>query len=424
MSTVAVEYKFSTFRVKVSPNTILNDVLKDSLKHFKLINQKSSENLDSWSLLHKEKPVALDLPWRLMNLSAGAKLDLKEGQRRDSESSRRTPHIVRIKMQVVDFETVIDEVDVNENIKTVIAALAHKYSWPLDPQETKLQVFSKTIPYSDFQSNTLSNLGIRESALIKLYIHSDRRSFVQKTSSEQQGTPAEAPAADMKTSIDDKGHELHKILAFVPPKVPIHSQISNDDEDDYELTVAHARIYQQLLSKQTGALGGSLISKRMKEERENGGSKSAVTECNVRVRFPNLSHIEATFAPEDNVHMIYQVVANSLIEENLDFKLSFSHPYELLLPSEKGLVKDLGFGCRTLLIFESPQEGPYLKEAILKEAKELNEADDVKLDHLDAESKSGDETARVTKPSAQVSNSSIAVSGEKKVPKWLRLSKK
>lgn len=420
MSTVAVNYNFSTFRVKVGPNTVLNDVLKDSLKHYKLADPDTSNNLTTWILLHNDKPVSLDLPWRLINLSAGAKLELKQGQAVAIHTSLKTPHIVRIKLQVPGHETVIEKIDTNENLKCVLEGLAQKHAWTLDPQETKLQVFSKTVSYEELQFNTLSTLGIKESALIKLYLPVSNKQSVVTTPNKTSG-PYEKPVDVVKEPKENKNNELHQISAFIPSKIPLYAQIKDEDEDDYELTVAHARIYQQMLSKQTGNLGGPMMSKRMREKDQEISKKDNIKECNVRVKFSDRTHIEISFAPEEDLQTVYQWVAKSLTDESIIFRLCLSHPYEYLAPSSKRLVDDLGFGHRTLLLFESQHEGPCLKKALLKDAKELSEAKDAKLDH------SGDDPEILGNDTmsdqATKLKSSYLSSNSKKVPKWLKLSK-
>lgn len=427
MGTVVVDYNFSTYKAKVLPSTVLNDVLVESLKHFKLLNDESQNTAQGWLLLHDDKPVTLDLPWRLMNLSTGVKLDLKKSETEISDSSSGLPKLVRIKLQVTNHKTIIEDVDIYENLKGILDALALKNNWPLDPQNTMLQVFSKKIPYVELKNHTLSSLGIKDSAMLRLMLLNSIPSAQNIESASLPEKEHNIKTEDEASSITDnrKKHELHKVSAFVPSETPLSYQINHDqDEEDYELTVDQARRYQQLLTKQTGTLGGPLMTKRMREQKEGERLKNKITECVLRIRFADRTHIEVTFGPDEDMQTVYKVVSKSFIDEQLSFVLCQPHPYKILPPDERQLAEDLGFGSKTLLLFQSENEGPYLKSTILNEAKGLTEADDVKLDRLEPPTTKVENKHEEIVPSTKMKTTSSISSSAKKVPKWLKLSKK
>ncbi|QLL34190.1 hypothetical protein HG536_0G00470 [Torulaspora globosa] len=434
MATVSVNYKFSSFRVKVTPNTVMNDVLSESLSHFRLIESESSKPKTQWILEHDKKPVTLDLPWRFLNLSPGVKLELKEG---DPTVTANKIASVRIKLQVMGHPTVIETIRSTADLRDVLDILASKHGWSINLLESKLQVVSKTIPYAELRGLHLADLGVKDSVLLRLITKApseptqlpptDKQSTAEENVDDRTPVPETEENVDDRTPVLDteepagKKQSLHKVSAFVPPETSITSKVHNEveNDDDYEMTVDEARAYQKMLSKQRGNLGGPLLSKRLRQAREEV-HKRAVTECVVRIRFPDLNHIEVTFRPDENMDTVYKVVSESILPEHSEFTLSQPHPYITYPRDERKLVDDLAFGSKTLLVFKSDKEGPYLSNAVLEQAKQLGEADDIRLDQINHRADTngvGLKTKTKSKPSWQASKM-------ENVPKWLRLNKK
>ncbi|QLQ80107.1 hypothetical protein HG537_0D01070 [Torulaspora globosa] len=419
MATVSVNYKYSSFRVKVTPNTVMNDVLAKSLSHFKLAEGESSKGKTGWILEHGKKPVTLDLPWRFLNLSPGVNLELKEG---DFTQTANNTASIRIKLQVMGHPTVIETIKSTADLRDVLDILASKHGWSMNLLESKLQVVSKTIPYTELRGLNLADFGVKDSVLLRLITKSpseptelppnDKSSVAEETTDDGTAvSQSEEPAG--------KKHDLHKISAFVPPVTSIASKVHNEvgNDDDYEMTVDEARTYQRMLSRQRGNLGGPLLSKRLRQEREEF-SKPTVTECVVRIRFPDLNHIEVTFRPDENMNTVYKIVSESVLPEHSQFTLSQPHPYITYPRDDRKLVDDLAFGSKTLLVFKSDKEGPYLRNAVLEQAKQLGEADDVRLDQMNHNADTDDISSK-TKTTSKSSGSKM-----EKVPRWLKLSKK
>lgn len=415
MATVSINYNFAHFRAKVAPNTVLNDVLVDSLRHYKLLDDEAPNNCQDWVLLHNKKPVTLDLPWRFLNLSTGVNLELKK-----SEAGSKADEVnsVKIKWQVTGHKTIVETIRSSADLKDVLDVLASKHGWSLESSNTKLQVFSKVVPYAELRGLTLDDLGVKSSALVRL----TNSETIQQDSSGVDPNKEEQVAAkpeDLKgTETLAKKHVLHEVSAYIPTDTSIAKQIQKDENaDDYEMTVDQARRYQHMLLKQTGGLGGPLMTKRLRQEKEES-AKTVVKECVVRIRFPDLTHIEVAFEPAESMKTIYKVVSESLIDDSMNFTLNQPHPFEVYQPDDRKLVDELGFGTKTLLMFDCKDKGPYLRNEILGSAKGLTDADDVRRDrgeHSSDEKISDD----VVKPKISTSDPKI-----KKIPKWLKLSKK
>lgn len=417
MSIVTVSYNFSQFRVKVTPSMVLNDVLSQSLQHFRLLQENGG---GKWGLTHNEKPVELDLPWRLMNLPTGVKLELKPLI--DDGGDK----IIKIRIQAPDYSSKVESVSVNANLKSFLQQLAQNANWPIQDPSAKLQYFTKTIPISELNDQTLKSLGIVESLSIRLILPAQGvtpTTSASTTTVAPEAQPPTRPQEDTEGGHESrKTHQLHQVSVYIPSEKTIASQLNTEEEDaDPELTVAHARRYQQMVLRQTGGLGGPMVPRRIKEQQEAAAAKrKLVQECVVRVRFPDRTHIEVAFKNDDTMSTIYQIISSSLSNEQLRFKLYQSHPHVELPPSNQRLVEDLQFGSKTLLLFESNGKGPFLRSSILNSAKDLADAEDVKLDRSDKINGNDQAGQRDTKPT----QSEPKKSTPGKYPKWLKLSKK
>ena len=201
------------------------------------------------------------------------------------------------------------------------------------------------------------------------------------------------------------------------PLATIKDQI--EDEEDYELTIEQAKRYQKMLSMKAGTLGGPILTKRLRDQLSNSSSKKnkAISECLLRVKFPDRSHIEIAFKPSEDMRTVYNVVSQFLIDEKMDFTLNQSHPFKPLAKDDQKLLDDLEFGSKTMLLFETETKftGPLIKAHLLKDAQ--------KITHQ----------ARTNPPASTTDNFNLQdlsenVSKSKKtlnkVPRWMKLSKK
>lgn len=427
MSTISVTYKFSTFKCKVGPSTVLNDVLVQSLMHFKL-----STDANSWSLEHQGKYLSLTLPLRLLNLPAGVKVVLKA-----NDKASNVGNTIRVKFQVVGADFKIVTVKTTDQVASVIDDLCKKNGWEVSKKDIKLQVFTRVLKYEELKENTFSDLGMNEDVSARLTLPINQQSLKLDVEQPEEGkevqqdrvnTVFEEPVKKAsKDSQPSAVHEIHKVSAYVPSSKSSTSDIQ-EDESVFELTISHARKYQEMLSKNAGS--SAMLTRRLREQQEQKNKRNKITRCDVRVRFPDRTNIEISFNPDETISNVYQLVAQSLIDETLTFTLHITHPYQLIEPSDKQLDKDLGFGSKTLLVLESPAAGPYLKNALMHSAKDIMEAEDVRLDRREAEAEEVEDNSRKNlekNHTAYTGESNIAKEFKtttKKVPKWLKLTKK
>ncbi|KOG97408.1 Ubx4p [Saccharomyces eubayanus] len=416
MATVTVKYNFQLFKCKVSSNSTLNDVLHQSLQFFQV---PASSN--EWTLLHLSKPVPLDLPWRLLNLPMGVNLELSKNSNfrvAKNDNHNGTPSkTIKIRFQIPGRDSTIKEVSLNEPIAPILRSVSG-----FTEGDFKIQVFSQIVDYKTIENDslTLENLGIQESSSIRLLIPGSLSGNAENNIS-NTATPlkqALSPMTTPATVAEPPSHELHKPSVFLPSNEPLAVD-QMEEEEDYELTVEQARRYQQMLSMKAGTLGGPILTKRLREQAAHGLSKKnkSVTECLLRIKFPDRSHIEIAFKPDEDMHTVYDIVSQSLLDDKINFTLNQSHPFKPLANDDQKLLEDLEFGSKTMLLFEtdSTSTGPFLKPHLLKDAQ--------KISHQ----------ATVT-PSPESTDSSNTQSHSdnvpkikktlNKVPKWLKLSKK
>lgn len=431
MSSVNVNYKFQTYKVKVTPSTNLNDVLKQSVSHFK-INQDSTDILSSWTFLHKDKAVEMDLPWRLLNLPAGCNLDLipiSNGSESDNVNSKSSAdELIKIRFQVSGHGSVIQQVSPNSSVLDTLDQISQEQQWEEHSQEEtlqniKLRILSSIYEYEQIKGKTFQDLGISKSISINIELNATP---IMPNSTPLKKGSTEPMDIDKDTE-SDPPHEFHKPTVYLPSSDKLSTDfIIEDDDETYELSVEQARRYQNILSKQTGNLGGPIMTRRMREEKlkaESQNNRKRITECLVRVKFPDRTYLEMAFKPEETMSNVYQLVSENLSYDNLKFHLYQPHPHVLLESDEKTLADDLKFGLKNVILLEpedSTKKGPFLKDSVLKYAKPIIET--LEQDRQPPiKEKRIESPTKHEEPVTQERKTKKSLNG---VPKWLRLSKK
>ena len=444
MSSVNVYHNFRTFRVKVKTNTHLQNVLDQSIMHFGLNDELNTQT--RYRFLHNNKPVPLDLPWRLLNLPAGARLDLDEvrspaGSDGNQQLKMDTQQI-KVRFQVNNgYGSILDSVGIDEKFGVVLKRVASRQQWStrdssLPTSTIKVQIFSKMTTVQEIESKTLHELGIHSSISVRVTLPDPDAQIVDSIEEQQKdqvveedmGTDHMQPTVEKSpTPSSTKDPKV-----YIPPQVPIVEQLrdnpnGDEDEDDvYELTVEQARKYQQMLSNRAGTLGGPLMTKRLREEleRERKAPVNTVRECQVRIKFPDLSFLELCFKPDDTMETVYSKVSGLLVDETWDFKLSETHPHRYLARDTQGsLHGDLKFGAKSILLFE-PVQGPRMPTAPFLKSNIMATAEELSLRHA------GNSSSGKSVEIPNGSNKTEAPKGKAKkltpgkLPKWFKIARK
>lgn len=417
MPMVTVKYNFQLFKCKVTSNSTLNDVLHQSLQFFQLRTPPND-----WTLVHLDRPVPLDLPWRLLNLPMGVNLELSNNMNspvaNKSNNEDMRSNKIKIRFQIPGRDSVVKEVPSDQPIAPILQKISG-----VTGNDFKIQVFSRSIEYKTIKDEdlTLEKLGIQEPSSIKLILANPPHSKGVSTNSAahlQQISPTVVTSPE--TVASSPPHEFHKPSVFLPsdePLAAIRDQI--EGEEDYELTVEQAKKYQKMLSLKAGTLGGPILTKRLREQSANNSLKKnkAISECLLRVKFPDRSHIEIAFKPNEDMRTVYNVVSQFLIDEKMPFTLNQSHPFKPLAKDDQTLLDDLEFGSKTMLLFETNSNftGPLIKSDLLEDAQ--------KITH---QAKINSPANTTDKPNSR-GPSDNAINIKKtlnRVPKWMKLSKK
>lgn len=429
MSSVHVHHNVSSLKVPVNGSTTLKDVLNVATKHYNLDPER-------YTLQKDYETLDLSVPWRFLNMAQNSKFELVEMQVREDNAIAEPPKTIRIRFQIVDRGSFIKELSNNTTLDKALQEIIDDNQLDFAIHNAHLQCFGRQVPAELLASTTLNSLGIQSASNIKVLI-TDRDQIAQphlkRESEESVESPEKIQLVNEKEITEpikvSKPHELHKPQVYLPPKTSVSERVRNEidnniADDDYELTIEHAKLYQSMLAKQTGSLGGPLMTQRMRQMQDNvKNNKHSVDECFIRFKFPDLTQIEISFSPEDTMHTVYNIVRELLISTDLNFGLYRTHPHMLLDDSELRLVADLQFGAKTALLFEpnnKSNRGPYLRGSVIDSGESISNIIDPKI-NTTADTETEKEPSPTRKVSAAFSSSST---GPKKIPKWLRLSKK
>ncbi|SCU99957.1 LAMI_0G01948g1_1 [Lachancea mirantina] len=414
MSSVTIEYQFKTYKCKVDGGSNLKEVLVKSVANFKL----GSDSI--WSLIHNGKELPLELPWRLLNLPNGVKLALQV-------RSEKAVSQFRVKFQIVGVGSRVVTVKGSQTILEALNCVVDDIEMEIDVQTAKLQIFSTIVESKDFGTTTFSMLGIIGDVSARLMftgtpVRSESAASAasvalaalpdSKTIKHEQESPKQQPIAQDKPvdpvnkSVPELSRKPH---ALIPPAEFSGLHLAQPEDTDYEMSLEQARKYQDMLSRNARPTNG-FLTKRLREKQQQDVAKP-VEVCNVRVRLPDRTHIEASFSANDTIADVYMIIKNSLRDPDIDFRLFHSHPHKLIRKDNARLVDDLQFSSKTLLVFESLASGPYLKKELLDSASDLT--------NLEPTADSQDLKSDEQKPTKQ---SKPLTSG--KTPKWLKLGKK
>lgn len=414
---ISVRYGTKQVRLLVKPGNVLAELLDQALSEFGIDHQKS------WGFYDRSRELPLDIPYRFMGLPQTAVLELKESYKRGDEIGGI---MIRLKfIGLPDGKFTEREVSTTEFLDDVIYAVAMQYEFIDALRETKVQWLSKMVSFTALKNASLKSLGIDESTTLRIVLpesfHASKEARPLKRDASEFGH-------DMSMLIDSNiarnQRTLHNPEVYVSSEHTIASQIlkhDSDDDSNYELTVEQARRYQRLLSDRAGNGGGPLLTQRLRDKQVAQKTlklNQKIQQCIIRVRFPDRTYVEIAFQPQDHISLVYDTLCELLLDPNSNFKLALSHPHITLARTQKTLMEDLGFGSKTLLLFESEAPGPYLKPEILTNAKSVNELVDVRHYTMDY---SKTEESNQSIPAASNSETKKVMT---KVPKWLKLSKK
>lgn len=193
---------------------------------------------------------------------------------------------------------------------------------------------------------------------------------------------------------------------------PSRTQIYENPEEDYELTLNQAKLYQNIIKY---------------NPRKKPNTKPKEPEVyRLRVKFPNNYILDIRLAPDEKFGELIKRIDSHLTEpfkSNYQLKLSYP-PFKPLsigfVNNNKKLTDMDDVDDKTLFIWTSEQAGQYLIDEI---SKDYNEMPGVKLELMRDELPDEEKTNSYTNSKSQSSLKDPKKKSDKKVPKWLKLGK-
>jgi hypothetical protein len=436
---------------------------------------------------HKDTELSISLPFRLLNLPAGAKLEIKR-------SKSRTPSQITIKIQFINSPfaepSVVKKLSNSITLRELIESLESQFGPILNQGHVlKIQTFTKSVGEDDLDLKLLQ-IGVENNGVLRVRFSKPvmaaeamevERKFDAETQEAGQQEPPKGPIAEsleanpptvqplaeeeIKLSLEEEAyknilvqqikehfaqaqaeeetsHEEEtpdtdpmdveaepvnaKLVETEPEEVPKHIYvykpssapvpIDEPDESAYEVTVSHARQYQNMLSSYAH---DSEKKKRLRKE----ASKRRLTNIEVRVRFPDQSILQANFKPTETNRDLYGLVKNALFADE-EFELCIPYPQGIIKNNDDILTTQLE--TRNLLLYRSERKtGIFLKQEYLQQAKDIQEAEEVKLDRFSLEIEEREDDGKIHNGILpKKSHSSTSSKLGKKVPRWLKLGKK
>lgn len=428
MSSIHVEYQFRKHRASVTCNSTLQETLLNSVKFFKL---DTNDKQFSYVLQYNKRNVSLDIPLRLLNLPTNVALQLVKIENNNANRNvSKEDILIKVKFQIVGKGSIIAMVNNQKMLSDVIDGLGEKNRFVTE--DVKLEVLNKIYNKDQMKEISLNSLGVSSPLSMRLTLNDADANNAKDNGSpivlsgEEEGSNDkvnETSTSDINNKTEEifkeEKHEMYEPKVFVPSNTPIENISSPYDENDYNMTLDSARLYQHVLSQQAGGNPNSpLLTKRLRALQETKKEK-LVKQCTVRIRFPDRAILEMDFLPNDTTTILYRKIKDKLQSASINFSLYTSHPHTLIESSDDiQLHTDLGFGTKTLLLFQP--ESNTTNTTFLK-SELLNDATSTYIPEIKP---AATEQTTATPLHAAANTDTPSQKAQSQVPKWLRLSKK
>lgn len=247
------------------------------------------------------------------------------------------------------------------------------------------------------------------------------------TTGESLVTPSKRPAPPSEEIILGPNGRSISVYAAPSSAVP-KAALQPHNEDDYEPTIAHAKLHQSRLQNrgQNQRLLGDAELEQLEKERAE--KLATVSKVDIKFRFPDQTSMVVPFTADDTAAHLYDFVKKSIQAEGEPFKLVYYGKGPQTVPKDdknldKKLIKDLGLSGTVVVnvvwedgASESARKGNTLKSEYLAKARDV-----AVPDVAEVEAKEEDVTPTVDKGKGK-ENSEGGGSGGKKIPKWLQKS--
>ncbi|KAE9381509.1 hypothetical protein N431DRAFT_425082 [Stipitochalara longipes BDJ] len=194
-------------------------------------------------------------------------------------------------------------------------------------------------------------------------------------------TPSKRPAPESGEE-QVLGPDQRPLFVFSPPTNDTPKAVLvPHNEDDFEPTIAHAKLHQSRLLNNTQNKRLLSDAETEQQEAEKAAKLANTKEVSIKVRFPDQSTIVSTFTAQETCAKLYTFVNGVIAAEDQPFKLVWISKGPQMVPKDekKELIKDLGFEGRMLVNFvwddaasEGARKAPTLKPQYVQSAKEVH----------------------------------------------------
>jgi tether containing UBX domain for GLUT4 len=195
-------------------------------------------------------------------------------------------------------------------------------------------------------------------------------------------TPSSRPAPETGDQ-PILGPDQRPVSVFSPPSndTPKAALVPHNEED-FEPTIAHAKLHQSRLQNNTQNKRLLSDAEAERAEVEKAAKLASTKEVSIKVRFPDQSTIISTFNAQETCAQLYAFVTGVIAADDQAFKLVWTSkgPPQTIPRDEKmKLIKDLGFEGRMLVNFvwddaasDGARKVPTLKPQYVESAKEVH----------------------------------------------------
>jgi tether containing UBX domain for GLUT4 len=250
----------------------------------------------------------------------------------------------------------------------------------------------------------------------------------ESSASSDNAATALTPVTPSESSLPDEvvvGPNQRPISVFAAPSSQTPKAALNPyNEDDYEPTIAHAKLHQ--LNLQAKSQNKRLLSdaELQQQAEEKAAQQAAIREVSIKIRFPDQLTVVSSFTALDNGATLYDFVRGVIAAEDQPFSLSWMSPKgPQTIPNNTNvrLIKDLGFVGRVLLNFnwDDAASAEARRKTTLK-GEYVSKAKELQIQEVAAAKTQEENSAALSTPAKEKDPSG---GGKSKggMPKWFKL---
>lgn len=244
-------------------------------------------------------------------------------------------------------DDLLSELNIKGDQKEIVAE-----SYPNDSNNSQIQE-EMEIPFNSIelqtQDKTLRNIERHTQEKTKTIANSLNR--LDESTSNIASTKVSRKTSEHKHFCESNLSETgtRDVKVYLPSTEP--RKIENSDDSTYTVSLNHSQAYQSQITKAAKLGDGPLLTKKLRRNMEIEKMKK-ILDIQIRIRFPDLTHIQATFKANETVGHVIDFIRSAIAFPDLPFKIFSNPPKAYYSNRDLVLVKDCKFGTRNLIYFE------------------------------------------------------------------------